>query len=161
MSANVVRQMCCDCFGGNAMETNWPINLTLVVEVLIFAVLVWFTMHVIWPPLINVLEARQRKIAEGLAATELGQKNLEEARAAAQNEIKQAKTLASSIIEHANVCAAQLVSDAKHKARTAAQQRTNVAFEHLAQAIPLAEQALRTEVADLAKSCAEKILIRS
>ena len=137
---------------------SWPINLTLIVEVFIFAGLVWCTMSVIWPPLMKVVEDRQNNIAEGIAAAELGQKKLDEVRAVAQDEIKQAKLRASAIIDNANVCAAQLINDAKRKARAEAQQVTLSAFEHLAQAIPLAEDKLRKDVADLAKICTEKIL---
>lgn len=140
---------------------SWPINLTLIVEVFIFVGLVWCTMSVIWPPLMKVVEDRQNRIAEGIAAAELGQKTLDEARAAAQDEIKQAKLRASAIIDNANVCATQLINDAKRKARAQAQQVTISAFEHLAQTIPLAEDKLRLEVADLAKICAEKIMAGS
>ena len=44
------------------------INLTLIGQMLAFAVFVWFTMRYVWPPLTKAMDERKGKIAEGLAA---------------------------------------------------------------------------------------------
>ena len=44
------------------------INLTLIAQLISFAVFVWFTMKYVWPPLVKALEARKAQIADGLAA---------------------------------------------------------------------------------------------
>ena len=46
------------------------INLTLVVQMFVFATLILITMKWIWPPILQAMDDRQRKIAQGLAAAE-------------------------------------------------------------------------------------------
>ena len=53
------------------------INATLVGQMITFALLVWFTMKYIWPPLLDALDERKKKIAEGLAAAEQGHQEIE------------------------------------------------------------------------------------
>ena len=53
------------------------INFTLVGQMITFALLVWFTMKYLWPPLFDALEERKKKIADGLAAAEKGQESME------------------------------------------------------------------------------------
>lgn len=55
------------------------INATLIGQMITFTLLVWFTMKYIWPPLIGAIEERKAKIAEGLAAAEKGQEDMERA----------------------------------------------------------------------------------
>jgi len=55
------------------------INATLLGQMLVFGVLIWFSWKFIWPPLTKAVEDRQKKIAEGLAAAERGQKELQHA----------------------------------------------------------------------------------
>ena len=45
-------------------------NITLLGQMISFAILIWFTVKFIWPPLIKAIEERQQKIAEGLAASD-------------------------------------------------------------------------------------------
>ena len=53
------------------------INATLLGQMLVFVVLIWFSWKFIWPPLMKAVEDRQKKIADGLAAAERGQKELQ------------------------------------------------------------------------------------
>ena len=39
------------------------INATLFLQAIVFAILVWFTMRFIWPPLTAALDERARKMA--------------------------------------------------------------------------------------------------
>ncbi len=57
------------------------INLTLIGQLIAFGLFVWFCMKFVWPPIINALEARQEKIAKGLAAAEEAKFSLEQAQA--------------------------------------------------------------------------------
>ena len=50
------------------------INLTLIIQMIVFALLVWATMRFAWPWLMGVIEERQRKIAQGLAAADKGER---------------------------------------------------------------------------------------
>ena len=136
------------------------INLTMVVQVLVFGAFVWFTMKFVWPPLVKALEERQDKIADGLAAAERGQRELELAQHRVKDEMKQAKVQASDIIEKANRRAAQIVDEAKDDARQEAQLLAKVAQEQIAQEVNRAKDTLRKQVASLAVAGAEKILMR-
>ncbi|KTD19560.1 F0F1 ATP synthase subunit B [Legionella londiniensis] len=136
------------------------INLTLVIQMLVFAAFVWFTMKFVWPPLSNALEERQDKIAEGLAAAERGRRELELAQHRISDELKQAKAQAAEILEKANRRASQIIEEAKQEARLEAQKIVRNAEEQIAQEVNQAKDSLRKQVASLAIAGAEKILMR-
>jgi F-type H+-transporting ATPase subunit b len=136
------------------------INLTLVIQMLVFAAFVWFTMKFVWPPLVNALEERQNKIADGLAAAERGRKELELAQFRIKDEMKQAKAQATEILEKANRRAAQIIEEAKADARTESQQLAKIAEEHISQEVNRAKDGLRRQLASLAVAGAERILMR-
>ncbi len=136
------------------------INLTLVVQMLVFGAFVWFTMKFVWPPLVKALDERQAKIADGLAAAERGRRELELAQHRVKDEMKQAKVQASEVIDKANRRAASIIDEAKDNARQEAQQLAKVANEHISQEVNRAKDTLRKQVAALAVAGAEKILAR-
>lgn len=136
------------------------INLTLVVQMLVFAAFVLFTMKLVWPPLAKAMEERQDKIADGLAAAERGRKEFELAQHRVKDELKQAKVQSADIIEKANKRAAQIVEEAKEAAKHEAQMQVKLGQEQLVQQINHAKEDLRKQVASLAISGAEKILMR-
>ncbi len=136
------------------------INVTLVVQMLVFAAFVWFTMKFVWPPLVKALEARQEKIADGLAAAERGRRELELAQHRAKDEMKQAKLLSADIVEKANRRAVQIVDEAKDDARQEGLKLAKIAEEQIAQEVNRAKDGLRHQVAALAVAGAEKILMR-
>lgn len=141
-------------------EDILDINLTLVVQMLVFAAFVLFTMKLVWPPLAKALEERQDKIADGLAASERGRKEFELAQHRIKDELKQAKAQSADIIDKANKRAAQIIEEAKENARKEAQVQAKLATEQLVQQINQAKEVLRKQVANLAISGAEKILMR-
>ncbi|STY31809.1 H+-transporting ATP synthase chain b [Legionella wadsworthii] len=136
------------------------INLTLIVQMLVFAAFVLFTMKLVWPPLAKAMEERQDKIADGLAAAERGRKELELAQHRVKDELKQAKVQSADIIEKANKRAAQIIEEAKEAAKHEAQMQVKLAQEQLLQQINHAKADLRKQVANLAINGAEKILMR-
>lgn len=136
------------------------INITLIVQMLVFISFVWFTMKFVWPPLSRALEERQEKIAAGLAAAERGRKELELAQHRVTTELKQAKAQAHDIIEKANYRAAQLLEEAKEDARHEAQRQIKLAQEQFAQEVNSTKASLRMQLASLAVAGAEKILGR-
>lgn len=136
------------------------INLTLVVQMLVFAAFVLFTMKLVWPPLAKALEERQDKIADGLSAAERGRKELELAQHRVKDELKQAKANSADIIDKANKRASQIIEEAKDAAKREAQIQAKIAQEHIAQQVNHAKEELRKQVAKLAISGAEKILMR-
>jgi len=134
------------------------INVTLIAQMLVFAAFVWFTMRFVWPPLMNALEERKDRIAEGLAAAERGRRELELAQTHAKAELKQARLDAADILEKAHRRAAQLVEEAKQEARAEIERIQRLSNEQLAYEVAQAKDALRKQVSELAIACAEKIL---
>ncbi|KTD11847.1 H+-transporting ATP synthase chain b [Legionella gratiana] len=136
------------------------INVTLIIQMLVFAAFVLFTMKLVWPPLAKAMEERQDKIADGLASAERGRKELELAQHRVKDELKQAKVQSTDIIEKANKRAAQIIEEAKEAAKHEAQVQMKLAQEQLMQQINHAKDELRKQVASLAITGAEKILMR-
>src|SRR2546423_11349798 len=77
------------------------INLTLVVQMVVFVVLIWFTMKVVWPMILDPMEERSKKIAAGLAAGDKGQQELAQARDRAGALLPEARERATPIVEQA------------------------------------------------------------
>lgn len=136
------------------------INITLIVQMLVFIAFVLFTMKFVWPPLSRALEERQEKIADGLASAERGRKELELAQHRAKTELKQAKAQAHEIIEKANYRAGELLEEAKEDARLAALKQMKLAQEQFTQEVNSTKAGLRMQLATLAVAGAEKILRR-
>ena len=136
------------------------INLTLIGQSITFAVFVWFCYAYVWPPLVNALAERQKKIAEGLAAAERGQHEQELAEKKAAEHLKEAKGQASEIITSAQKRAAEIVDEAKVDARVEADRIKTGADAEIDQEINRAREHLRQEVVVLAMAGAEKILKR-
>jgi F-type H+-transporting ATPase subunit b len=134
------------------------INSTLIVQMLVFAAFVWFTMKFVWPPLAKAMEERQEKIADGLSAAERGRKELELAQHRVKDELKHAKVYAAEIIEKANKRGAQLIEEAKEEAKLEASRQAKLAHEQLQQEVNRAKDSLRKQVAELAIAGAELIL---
>ena len=74
------------------------LNATLIGQAIVFAILYWFTWKFIWPPLLNAIAERQKKIADGLAAADRGQKDLDEAKKRADDIVREARDKALGII---------------------------------------------------------------
>lgn len=134
------------------------INLTLLGQMITFALFVWFTMKYVWPPMMKALSERQKKIADGLAAAEQGQRDLELAERKALDIIRESKEGASHIIEAANKRAEVIIEDAKETARADGQRIVAHAQDQVNQAVVKAKEALRSQVGQLAITTAEKIL---
>jgi F-type H+-transporting ATPase subunit b len=136
------------------------IGLTLIGQLIAFAVFVWFTMKFIWPPMMNAMEARKKIIADGLAAAEKGQHEEELARHRATEKLKEAKEQAAEIIAGAQKRAAEIVDEAKQSARTEAERIRTAAQAEIEQATNQARERLRGEVVHLAVAGASKVLKR-
>ena len=136
------------------------INATLFGELLAFIFFVWFCMKFVWPPIMGAIEERQKKIADGLAASERGEKDLELAQAKATDQLKEAKTQAAGIIEQAKKRGSQIVDEETQRAH---QERENIIAQGHAEIEAernRAKEDLRKQVASLAIAGAEKILER-
>lgn len=134
------------------------INATLLVQMITFALFVWFTMRFVWPPISKALEDRQATITNGLAAAERGQRELELAKLRVSELLKEAKEQSASILERSNKQAAQLIEDAKNQAKAEGEKQLSLAKEQLAQEVNQAKDVLRQQVAALAVMGAEKLI---
>ncbi|MES2204595.1 MAG: F0F1 ATP synthase subunit B [Pseudomonadota bacterium] len=134
------------------------INLTLLGQMITFALFVWFTMKYVWPPMMKALAERQKKIADGLAAAEQSQRDLELAELKSLEIIRESKEGASHIIEAANKRAEVIIEEAKEAARVDGQRIVAHAQDQVNQAVVKAKEELRSQVGQLAVATAEKIL---
>ncbi len=134
------------------------INLTLILQLVSFAVFVWFTMKFVWPPLVKAMDERKAKIADGLAAAERGEHEQELARERAKEVLHDAKTQAAEIKANAEKQAAMIVEEAKTKAQEEGARQLAAAKAEIEQETNKAREQLRGKVAELALVGAEKIL---
>ena len=136
------------------------INLTLLAQAAVFAVFIWFTAKFIWPPLMRAVETRQKKIADGLAAGEQGQRSLQEASAKSDEALKAARVQAQEILANASKQATQTVEQAKTQAQTEAERIKAAGRDEVVREVNKAREQLRQKVGDLAVTGAAKILKR-
>lgn len=137
------------------------INATLLGQAISFALFVWFCMKYVWPPLMQAIEERQKKIADGLQAAERAAKDLDLAQANASDQLKEAKRTATEVIEQANKRKAQILDEAREEAQTERQKILSQAEAELEAERNRARDELRKQVATLAVAGAEKIIERS
>ena len=135
-------------------------NITLLGQMISFAILIWFTVKFIWPPLMKAIEERQQKIADGLAAADKAKADLEQAEGRVNEELKVARAKANEIIEQAHQRANQIVDQAKNDAVAQAGRQKALAEAEIAAAANRAKEDLRKQVSALAVSGAEKLLKR-
>jgi F-type H+-transporting ATPase subunit b len=133
-------------------------NLTFIGQIFAFAIFVWFCGRFVWPPLLAAIEERQKKIVDGLIAADRASKDLELAQEKATKIMREAKKEAAGILEAANKRAAQLVDEAKVNARMEADRIKLAAEAELEQEVNRAKEKLRSQVAILAITGAEKVL---
>ena len=136
------------------------INLTLVIQMVVFAILVWFTMKYVWPMILGPMEERSRKIAQGLAAGQEGEKSLAEAREKSDSIIREARERATQIIDQAQHRANDLIEQAKGTATAESQRLVAAAHQQIELDATHARESLRREVAQIAVKAASKLLER-
>jgi F-type H+-transporting ATPase subunit b len=136
------------------------INLTLVIQMVVFALLIWFTMKFIWPPILGLMEARSKKIALGLAAAEKGQQDFVLAAQRAEVVITEARGRANEIVDQANRRANEMIEAAKQQAVKEGERIMASAKTQIELATTKAREDLRKEVARLTVASASKVLGR-
>lgn len=134
------------------------INLTLFGQTIAFAIFVWFTMKFVWPPITAAMQARQKKIAEGLDAAGRAQRDLQLAQEKAAQMLRETKEQAAEILDKANKTANAIVEEAKQQARSEGERLLVSAKAEIEVEVNRARDQLRAQVAALAVAGAEKIL---
>jgi F-type H+-transporting ATPase subunit b len=134
------------------------INATLLGQMITFALLVLFTMKYVWPPLMQALEERKKKIAEGLAAADKGKQDLENAEKRAKVMLKEAKDQAAEIVNLAQKRANDVVDESKDAAKQEGERIVAAAKAETEREVQAAKEGLRKQVSTLAIAAAEQIL---
>jgi F-type H+-transporting ATPase subunit b len=136
------------------------INLTLIGQTIAMVVFVWFCMKFIWPPIMTAIEERQTQIADGLAAAERGQQDLEKAKSEASKIVDDARKQASSILDQAHARANEIVAEGKTEGVKERERQLAAAKAEIEQEANRAREELRGQVSAIAIASAEKILRR-
>ena len=136
------------------------ITITLIIQGLAFFAVAWLVMTFGWPHIMGAIEERQKKIADGLAAADRSQKDLEEAKAKAQEIIREARAKATQIVDQAHRRSTELVDEAKGVAVTEGERLKAAANDEIAISTSRARAELRSQVAHLAVSGASQLLGR-
>ncbi|GAB4223211.1 MAG: F0F1 ATP synthase subunit B [Gammaproteobacteria bacterium] len=136
-------------------------NLTLVGQMLTFAIFVWFTMKYVWPPLTAAMDERQKKIADGLAAAERGEHELVLAQEKATERLREAHQRASVIVEEAERQKSTIIEQAQIKAREEGQRLLAAAKADIETEKNNARRELQQYISQLVIECSEKIIGKS
>jgi F-type H+-transporting ATPase subunit b len=136
------------------------INATLIGQMITFGLFVWVMMKFVWPPLTQAMQERQQRIAEGLAAAEQGNTQLERSRQEVESALQAARQQAAEILAQANRRGAEMIEQAKQAAHEEGERQIRSAEALIAQEVSQARESLRREVADLAMAAAGRILKR-
>ncbi|MFM8865104.1 MAG: F0F1 ATP synthase subunit B [Limnohabitans sp.] len=134
------------------------INATLFVQAIVFAILVWFTMKFVWPPIASALDERAAKIADGLAAADKAKSELASANARVEQELAQSRTETASRLADAERRAQAIIEEAKARATEEGNKIIAAAKVEAEQQAVKARESLREQVAVLAVKGAEQIL---
>ena len=136
------------------------LNATLIGELIAFTVFVLFCMKYVWPPLNGAIEARQKKIEDGLAATDKAEQELEVARKQAAEQLKEAKAQAADIVEQAKKRAALIVDEENTRGQQEREKIIAQGHSEIESERSRVSEELRKQVATLSVVGAERILER-
>lgn len=135
-------------------------NATLIGQMIAFGVFWWFCYKLVWPLIIKGLEDRKTRIADGLAAAEKGQHELQLANKRSSEILHEGKEQSKTYINQAQKRADEIIEEAKENARREGERILTAARAEIDQERQMAREALRREVASLALAGAEQILMR-
>jgi F-type H+-transporting ATPase subunit b len=136
------------------------INATLIAQLIVFLILVWFTMTYVWPPIVKALDERAQKIAEGLSAADKAKAELSNANKRVEEQLSAARTNAAQRLGDADRLAQTMIEEAKTRANEEGMKIVAAAKAEAEQESMKAREALREQVAALAVKGAEQILKR-
>ena len=136
------------------------ITSTLIIQLIVFLLLVWFTMTKVWPPIAAALDARAAKIREGLSAADKAKADLAAANQRVEKELSAARNDAAQRLADAERLAQSMIEEAKGKANEEGAKIVAAARSEAEQESIKAREALRDQVASLAVKGAEQILRR-
>ena len=136
------------------------ITSTLIIQLIVFLLLVWFTMKMVWPPIAAALDERAEKIREGLSAADRAKAELASANKRIEQELSSARTDAAQRLADAERLAQSMIEEAKSRAGEEGAKIVAAARAEAEQEATKARETLREQVAALAVRGAEQILRR-
>jgi F-type H+-transporting ATPase subunit b len=134
------------------------INATLLGQIITFAIFVWFTLKFVWPLLYKALEARKKKISDGLQAAEQGHRDLELAAHKTKAMLEEAQQEIGHALTQSRSEANLILQQAKRKALAVSQQERDMLLKEIKQRRQQLKTQLNAETASLVVDCAEKFL---
>lgn len=136
------------------------INATLLAEVIVFAIFVWFAMKFVWPPITQAMGDREKRIADGLASAERGEHELELAKKKASSIITEGRQEAATVIEQANRRSNEMIEEAKETAKEEAERVHAQERAQLEHEVNQARAEMRRQLTELSITAASRILER-
>ena len=134
------------------------LNATLIVQIVVFLILAWFTMSFVWPPITKALDERAKKIADGLSAADKAKAELTDANKRVEAQLTAARTDATQRLADAERLAQSMIEEAKGRASEEGAKIIASAKAEAEQEAIKVREALRDQVAALAVKGAEQIL---
>ena len=134
------------------------INSTFFAQLIVFAILVLFTMKFVWPPIAAALDERASKIAAGLAAADKAKAELSNANKRVEEELAKSKGESAVRLAEAERRGQAMIEEAKGKATEEGNKIIAAAKVEAEQQTVKAREMLREQVAALAVKGAEQIL---
>ena len=131
---------------------------TLIIQMIVFLILVGFTMKFVWPPIAAALDERASKIADGLAAAEKAKSELSAANKRVEDELAKSRNETAVRLADAERRGQALIEEAKARAADEGNKIIAAARVEAEQQTVRAREALREQVAALAVRGAEQIL---
>jgi F-type H+-transporting ATPase subunit b len=132
----------------------------MFVQSIVFLILAWVISKFVWPPVMGALDARAKKIAEGLAAADQGKQAMAAAEKRVQVELASARDEGTKRIADAEKRAQMVADEIKANAQAEAARIVAQAKAEAEQQVTKAREELRGQVATLAVKGAEQILKR-
>ena len=136
------------------------ITSTLIIQLIVFLLLVWFTMKFVWPPMAAALDERAARIREGLSAADKAKAELSNANKRVDEQLASARIDAAQRLADAERRAQSMIEEAKTRASDEGAKIIAAAKAEAEQEAAKAREMLREQVAALAVKGAEAILRR-
>ena len=136
------------------------LNSTMFVQSIVFLILAGFVAKFVWPTVMDALDTRAKKIADGLAAADQGKQAMAAAEKRVQVELASARDEGQKRIADAEKRAQMIADEIKANAQSEANRIVAQAKADAEQQVTKAREELRGQVGALAVKGAEQILKR-
>ncbi|MCL2038264.1 F0F1 ATP synthase subunit B [Candidatus Saccharibacteria bacterium] len=138
-----------------ALGIDWKL---LILQAIAFGFLVFILAKWVYPPILKMLDRREKLIEDSVkAAKEAGEK-AESAAAEIASKLKKARSDADDIVNAAREQSTQILADSEKEAARRAEQTVEAARQQLARDVEAARKVLRDETISLVAMATEKVV---